>query len=314
MEQKQDGKEKLQILICDCHDVANKKMIEIQRNKMTVAKFIDIAKKDMGLAKTCKIYRENGAELTSSNMYRIINNDALYASDGKLLQQKYDSMNLCVMGAGAVGKSAITLRFIQGQFVSNYDPTIEDAYRKQIDVDGNQLLLDILDTAGQEDFECLRTQWMKNKDAFILVYSIVRKTSFDQLKEFYDGIKEVYDDQNNIPPIILVGNKVDLDENHIAYIDPSQEIDQDEDDEDDEEDEPPKKGRRANGRVKDYSDSDSDVEPEKLERQVTFEEAVAFGRKIGVSHYVETSAKSGLYIFYYFIIDYGFIFVICYNL
>eukprot|EP00486_Rosalina_sp_Unknown_P014913 CAMPEP_0201596132 /NCGR_PEP_ID=MMETSP0190_2-20130828/192905_1 /ASSEMBLY_ACC=CAM_ASM_000263 /TAXON_ID=37353 /ORGANISM="Rosalina sp." /LENGTH=264 /DNA_ID=CAMNT_0048056357 /DNA_START=455 /DNA_END=1249 /DNA_ORIENTATION=- len=219
--------------------------------------------------------------------------DSLYASDGKLLQEKYESMNLCVMGAGAVGKSALTLRFIQGKFVQNYDPTIEDAYRKQIDLDGNYgIILDILDTAGQEDFECLRTQWMKNKDGFILVFSITQKTSFNQLKEFYDGICEVYDD-NNVPPIILAGNKVDLDPNHPAFIDPEREAELEAQQQDNEDDDEPKKNGRRNKRVKDYSDSDDEVEEEKRERQVSYDEAMAFARKIGAAHYVETSAKSG---------------------
>eukprot|EP01083_Nonionella_stella_P259706 886403_1 len=226
---------------------------------MSVQKFIDIAKKDMGLAQTVNIYRENGVELTSSNLYRIQNNDALYISNGSILEEGYESLSLCVMGAGAVGKSAITLRFIQGQFVSNYDPTIEDAYRKQVDVDGNQLILDILDTAGQEDFECLRQQWMKDKNGFILVFSIIHKISFTQLQEFYDGIMDIYDD-GNVPPIVLVGNKIDLDKNHIAY-DPNINDDGDDDD------------KNSNRK---YSNSDSNEEDKLLtqgtpERQVTFE-------------------------------------------
>lgn len=54
------------------------------------------------------------------------------------------------MGSGGVGKSALTIQFIQGNFVEKYDPTIEDSYRKQIEVDGKACMLDILDTAGQE--------------------------------------------------------------------------------------------------------------------------------------------------------------------
>ena len=55
-----------------------------------------------------------------------------------------------VLGSGGVGKSALTIQFIQGNFVEKYDPTIEDSYRKQIEVDGKACMLDILDTAGQE--------------------------------------------------------------------------------------------------------------------------------------------------------------------
>ena len=52
--------------------------------------------------------------------------------------------------AGGVGKSALTIQLIQNHFVDEYDPTIEDSYRKQVVIDRETCLLDILDTAGQE--------------------------------------------------------------------------------------------------------------------------------------------------------------------
>lgn len=55
---------------------------------------------------------------------------------------------IVVLGSGGVGKSAITVQFVQGIFVEKYDPTIEDSYRKQVEFDGQQCMLEILDTAG----------------------------------------------------------------------------------------------------------------------------------------------------------------------
>lgn len=49
---------------------------------------------------------------------------------------------------GGVGKSALTVQFVRNVFVSTYDPTIEDTYRKVINIDGQQCLVEILDTAG----------------------------------------------------------------------------------------------------------------------------------------------------------------------
>merc|ERR1712130_469972 len=152
-----------------------------QRSKLSVKKLLDFAKKEMNLSKSIKIYREKGTELTSSTLHFVRNNDTLYISDGGVLQEPYRSvapklpintMALCVMGVGAVGKSALTMRFIKGQFIANYDPTIEDAYKSQICLDGHQIIIDILDTAGQEDFECLRETWMKNKDGFLFVFDV----------------------------------------------------------------------------------------------------------------------------------------------
>lgn len=62
---------------------------------------------------------------------------------------------IVVLGSGGVGKSALTVQFVQGIFVEKYDPTIEDSYRKQVEVDGQQCMLEILDTAGTVS-ECLR--------------------------------------------------------------------------------------------------------------------------------------------------------------
>ena len=63
------------------------------------------------------------------------------------------SVTLSLLAAGGVGKSALTIQLIQNHFVDEYDPTIEDSYRKQVVIDGETCLLDILDTAGQEVLE-----------------------------------------------------------------------------------------------------------------------------------------------------------------
>lgn len=58
-------------------------------------------------------------------------------------------------------QSALTIQFIQSQFVDEYDPTIEDSYRKQCVIDGETALLDVLDTAGQEEYSAMREQYMR---------------------------------------------------------------------------------------------------------------------------------------------------------
>uniref|UniRef100_A0A8C6FAJ3 Small monomeric GTPase n=1 Tax=Monodon monoceros TaxID=40151 RepID=A0A8C6FAJ3_MONMO len=63
---------------------------------------------------------------------------------------------LVVLGSGGVGKSALTVQFVQGIFVEEYDPTIEDSYRKQVEVDAQQCMLEILDTAGTEQCTAMR--------------------------------------------------------------------------------------------------------------------------------------------------------------
>jgi small GTP-binding protein len=118
---------------------------------------------------------------------------------------------LVVVGAGGVGKSALTVRFIQGNFVEKYDPTIEDSYRKLVEIDSKACMLDIMDTAGQEEYSALRDQYMKTGEGFVLVYSITSLPSFESCKKLYNSVTRIKEAQDcpNIP-IILVANKSDL--------------------------------------------------------------------------------------------------------
>eukprot|EP00732_Lithocolla_globosa_P005648 Lithocolla_globosa_v1_NODE_5978_length_1154_cov_2016.246588.p1 type:complete len:235 gc:universal NODE_5978_length_1154_cov_2016.246588:1140-436(-) len=115
---------------------------------------------------------------------------------------------LVVVGGGGVGKSALTIQFIQSHFVDEYDPTIEDSYRKQCVVDDEVALLDVLDTAGQEEYSAMREQYMRTGEGFLLVYSITSKSSFDEIYTFKQQILRVKDQDEF--PMVLVGNKCDL--------------------------------------------------------------------------------------------------------
>lgn len=125
---------------------------------------------------------------------------------------------LVVVGGGGVGKSALTIQLIQSHFVDEYDPTIEDFYRKQCTIDDQQVLLDVLDTAGQEEYLAMREQYMRTGEGFLLVYSINSLNSFQELNSFYDQILRVKDSDN--VPVLVVGNKCDLEmERQVSYED-----------------------------------------------------------------------------------------------
>ncbi|CAJ1084619.1 hypothetical protein ANANG_G00215510 [Xyrichtys novacula] len=120
---------------------------------------------------------------------------------------------LVVLGSGGVGKSALTVQFVQGIFVEKYDPTIEDSYRKQVEVDGQQCMLEILDTAGTEQFTAMRDLYMKNGQGFALVYSITAQSTFNDLQDLREQILRVKDTED--VPMILVGNKCDLEDERV---------------------------------------------------------------------------------------------------
>lgn len=109
-----------------------------------------------------------------------------------------------------VGKSALTIRLTQSEFANEYDPTIEDSYRHYCEVDGVQASLDILDTAGQEEYSSMRDLYMKTGQGFLLVFSLTDHQSFEEISTFYNQIMRVKSELVSFVPLILVGNKNDL--------------------------------------------------------------------------------------------------------
>lgn len=114
-----------------------------------------------------------------------------------------------VLGSGGVGKSALTVKFVSGKFVEKYDPTVEDFYRKEIEVDAAPSVLEILDTAGTEQFASMRDLYVKNGQGFLIVYSIASLQSFHDIRIMKEHIMRVK--RTDQVPVVLVGNKSDLD-------------------------------------------------------------------------------------------------------
>jgi len=115
---------------------------------------------------------------------------------------------LVVVGGGGVGKSALTIQFMQDHFVTDYDPTIEDSYQRQCVIDDEVALLNVLDTAGQEEYEAMREQYMRTGEGFLLVYSITSRDSFEEISTYHQQILRVKD--QDAFPVIVVANKCDL--------------------------------------------------------------------------------------------------------
>jgi len=122
-------------------------------------------------------------------------------------KSSYPEHKVIVVGAGGAGKSALTQMFMYGNFVEEYDPTTADSYRKIIDVDGEKCQLDILDTAGQEEY--MRDNYYRLGEGFLCVYSITMRDTFVATHRFYDHILQVKNKEE--VPLILVGSKCDLD-------------------------------------------------------------------------------------------------------
>eukprot|EP01087_Luapelamoeba_hula_P001062 TRINITY_DN1080_c0_g1_i1.p1 TRINITY_DN1080_c0_g1~~TRINITY_DN1080_c0_g1_i1.p1 ORF type:complete len:195 (-),score=24.65 TRINITY_DN1080_c0_g1_i1:83-667(-) len=123
---------------------------------------------------------------------------------------KTQGHKVIVVGGGGAGKSALTQMFMYNNFVEEYDPTTADSYRKIHEVDGIKCQLDILDTAGQEEY--MRDNYYRLGEGFLIVYSITMKDTFRAVSRFYDHIMQVKGKEEGEVPMILVGSKCDLED------------------------------------------------------------------------------------------------------
>eukprot|EP01089_Gocevia_fonbrunei_P014753 TRINITY_DN4119_c0_g1_i1.p1 TRINITY_DN4119_c0_g1~~TRINITY_DN4119_c0_g1_i1.p1 ORF type:complete len:184 (-),score=38.06 TRINITY_DN4119_c0_g1_i1:71-622(-) len=110
---------------------------------------------------------------------------------------------LVVVGGVGVGKTALTIQLVSNHFVEDYDPTVEDSYRKRVTIDDIVGLLEILDTAG--DYTTTRADFLRPVQGFLCVYDITSRKSFDGLREQILTLKS-----EKAVHITLVGNKSDL--------------------------------------------------------------------------------------------------------
>ena len=120
------------------------------------------------------------------------------------------------MGKGVVGKSSLTYRFINYKAPTEHDPTIEDRYKTTISLEGKEYEVEILDTAGEEDYQNMMDMWISFGEGFLLVFAINDSESFDLVKAKHDRVLK---GKHGVKcPILLVGNKQDLEnERKVAF-------------------------------------------------------------------------------------------------
>jgi small GTP-binding protein len=117
-----------------------------------------------------------------------------------------------LIGDGYVGKTSIRLKYLKGGFKRNYIPTLGvDFAQKLIQHEGVPTNLVIWDIAGQSLFESLRKRYYDGASGIILVYSVIDKVAFGNARKW---LEEAHGYVKKLPPLIIIGNKVDLRENN----------------------------------------------------------------------------------------------------
>ena len=118
---------------------------------------------------------------------------------------------IVVLGGGGVGKSAMTIQLIANRFMDDYDPTLQDAYQTQVELDDEVCVLDVFDTAGQEELSAKRYHpSMLAGEGYLCVYDTTYRGSFEEIMTFFGEIEEMKRRPTREVPCVLVGNKIDL--------------------------------------------------------------------------------------------------------
>ncbi|KAJ1528213.1 GTP-binding protein [Nowakowskiella sp. JEL0078] len=115
---------------------------------------------------------------------------------------------IAVLGSRAVGKSSLTIQFVENHFSDTYFPTIENTFTRIVKYRGQEYAAEIIDTAGQDEYSILNSKHAIGIHGYVLVYSIASRESFEVCKVIRDKILN-YTGIDWIP-IVLVGNKIDL--------------------------------------------------------------------------------------------------------
>ena len=111
------------------------------------------------------------------------------------MHQTVPEYKMCMVGGGGIGKSSITLQFVQDTFVKDIVPTLEDNYRKQTEVDGQTVMLDILDTFGQYDeIVALVMQYFRQSNGFLLLFSLTDRSSLNEAIKYLEMIQQAKDE------------------------------------------------------------------------------------------------------------------------
>ena len=116
-------------------------------------------------------------------------------------------LRLVVLGEGGTGKSSLTIQYTQNVFILEYDPTIENNHRKQIILGTVTYMLDILDTAGEEEYSAMYDVYLREADVVMLLFTLQYTQKLDNALSYYIPI--IRSTRSDIP-ILLVGTKCDL--------------------------------------------------------------------------------------------------------
>lgn len=121
---------------------------------------------------------------------------------------------IIILGMSEVGKTCLLINYFDKKFKENNISTIGiDFKTKFFKFDENKVKINYVDTAGQERFHAISSNYLKNANGILLVYAVNSRASFSLLE---DWMKEVKNHSNQNFSIIILGNKCDVEDREVT--------------------------------------------------------------------------------------------------
>ncbi len=122
-----------------------------------------------------------------------------------------------IIGDPSVGKSNLLMKFANNKFTEDYQSTIGVEFgAKNIRLNDQVYRIQIWDTAGQENFRSITRAYFKKCVCAMVVYDITSKESFEHIQNWID---DVHEQSPKTVLIVLIGNKIDLEERRVISTD-----------------------------------------------------------------------------------------------
>ena len=125
-----------------------------------------------------------------------------------------ERINIMTLGNSTVGKSSFIVRFTENQFQETYLATVGIDFKvKTVTIKEKNYKLFFYDTTGQEKYKSISLNIIKNAHGIILMYDVTNRASFESIP---DWIKSVKDAKGENFPMIILGNKMDMENKRIV--------------------------------------------------------------------------------------------------
>ena len=122
-------------------------------------------------------------------------------------------IKILIVGDSTVGKTNFIKKYVENKFNESYfASTGIDLITTSIKIEGKSFKIQIWDTAGQEKYRAMTKNLYLKSQGIIILFDITNETSFINLKNWMSQIKE---SRGEDIPILLVGNKIDLEDNRV---------------------------------------------------------------------------------------------------